>query len=1198
MLKNFSQIVSALHGLKTPKEILALTGEILQKTYNFDRVYLKLPSENLDCLTTTNNQYNYYNSALSLLKDQFFYLGKQVNLPILLSDCEKASELAQLSKDLRQKNINSIAIFPLKNEKTILGWIEMHFCENYFRWRKEDYEYLNDFISIVQACLLQAISILPIITNRSVLKRVVDACPAMILELQTDGKISFCNQGVLHYLGERAEKVTDLNFEQFCTKFLTENSSQKVLKSFKAIINNLTDDPASQESNQTNLLSFVCEVVNQQTRQSSNLAIKLNRVANQNQTRISLIALELPQFSPNSTARDSVSSYERLVKFGNTLIVRADKNFIPTYIVGDSQSLLGLSHEQILDLGKAWWLKSINRDDLTRLSKKLKAYGAQAYEFNEEIRVTNQTTGATHWLVVRGAPLYSHDQELIGWEGFALDHTERRQAEEKFIKQDKRIEALYQVSKAIEFSLDARNVISQGLSVVEQATGSECSLGLTYDQTEEKFELLVSQGVSQEYINQVNERIKGKSLVRYCVQNKKGEILSNIQNDNRANIIAAKLENVKSTIVAPMIIEDAVVGVLVLYCRKEGHYSEEDLSLAMAAANQIGLALRQTHLYASVKRQAAALGALYRLSHELSQYLTQAEVVQQAFKILHEELACKRMWLGVLNEQKTHIVGQAGFGPGVRKPVIELQIELSLRHDYLDQAIRSKSPVIVPAGARPECSGLNRIIERFNLSSFVIVPLVTLGQVIGLVVIEPAISQGFFAESKLSLLSSMASEIAAVLLARRLEKQIAETEKMQMAGLFASGVAHNFNNMLQAVLGQASLISMQTPDNSPVASSAKMIIEAAQKAAGLVKQLLSFSSQELDQREDFIYDQWLKSSKELYQSLLGSGIELVLHDADAQIAIKANKGRLQQVLTNILLNARDAISTKSKQLQRVIGKQGQVSIFAENLNLKSNQIDPDLAPGNYLRISIKDNGVGMGPEQKKRCFEPFYTTKNIDQSSGVGVSGSGLGLSTAYSVVKQHGGIITVDSNLGEGSTFNLYIPIADQNSNSLLTQEKSKEKVIMLAFDNPEKISIKASIESFAHEVSLLPGTQNIREKISQIRPKLVIFDADGFGTEFTQILEELKIESPQTRFVACCTMYDKWATAMLGLGETIQKPVDLKSIHGLLLRSGLNSAIEVVKSSTKEDPISAAIRFSEINSSKVANDSSSGVGNESEEE
>lgn len=598
------------------------------------------------------------------------------------------------------------------------------------------------------------------------------------------------------------------------------------------------------------------------------------------------------------------------------------------------------------------------------------------------------------------------------------------------------------------------------------------------------------------------------------------------------------------------------LGAMVLFRRGEGKFSQLDFDLVEAASSQIALVARQAEYYASEKRQANSLAALYRLSHELSKVLTPREVAEHAIPIIQEELACKRMWLGVLNEQGTHLIGQGGFGPGVRRPIIEMQIELDLQHDFLDEAMLSKKAVVVREGERMECSGLNRLVQKLKLGTFVIVPLVSLGQVVGVLVVEPAMPSTFFVQRRLPLLSSMASEMATVILARRFESKMADADKMRMAGLLASGVAHNFNNLLQAVMGQASLIEMQLPADSPLATAARTIVDAAGKGAGLIKQMLTLTRQGSVSYQIFSVNDLVRESTELYRSLIGPSVAFDVELVDNLPQARADYGQIQQVLTNLVVNAKEALGT---------GEGGEIRIATRLVTLASGEVDPELSPGEYLRIDVIDNGVGMDEEGVARCFEPFYTTKNVDSATGIGFDGTGLGLSLGYSILKQHEGLLTVRSAVGEGSVFSLYLPTYDPGRRERsLSRGESRDgrgrkvvnedqlQAIVLDIDDSVHFSVRSTLESLGFDVQVISDESGLRELFqSEVGGiDMLILDLDAVSESARELITGIKTVLPTLRVVGATLHAQKWEAALKFLDgvHVVEKPLGVWAIHSVV--------------------------------------------------
>jgi PAS domain S-box-containing protein len=861
------------------------------------------------------------------------------------------------------------------------------------------------------------------------------------------------------------------------------------------------------------------------------------------------------------------ADYKRIVEYGNLLIVRTNADFELTAIQGNTRDLLGVRPETLLN-DRTVWGKFLHSPDFRDLGRKVRRMKHDPRELNEEIRIINQETGQAHWLVVRAIPLLNDAEEFCGWEGFGLDVTDRHQAREELLEQGKRIEALYEVARALQVNIDPALVTLRGLRALITATGSDCGFACFYDQDQNNLELVSSEGLSPAYVEDISRILNGPTLVRYAVENKEGLLINNVQKDTRAAVDIARKEGLKSTIIMPLLMKDEVHGALILFCRKANRYSDADFDLVSAAASQVCLAVRQAESYLAEKRQVTALGTLYRLSHELSKHMTPREVAEHAFPIIQGELSCKRMWLGVLNEQGSHLMGQAGIGPGVRRHLIDMQIELDTRHDFLDEALKKRQPVVVRAGQAMECSRLTRVLQKLNLGMFVIVPLVSLGQTVGVIIVEPALASSFMMQRKLGILTNMASEIATVILARRFEAKMADADKMRMAGLLASGVAHNFNNMLQAVMGQASLIEMQLAKDSPLIGSAKMIIEAASKGAGLIKQLLSFSMPGTSSKSTFSPNRMFTDSADLYRSVLGSAINFELRLAEEAPNVLADYGKIQQVITNLLMNAKEAIGGRDY---------GNVRITTRTVRLASGEVDPELAPGTYLRVDVEDNGAGMDPERLSRCFEPFFTTKNVDTRTGLGFNGSGLGLSSAYSIIKSHEGSITVSSTLGEGTVFSMYLPAAlddsaqpTEKATAGTTRTAQAYSVFVAASELQKNLALLSTLDSFGARPMLVDGLESpaviLRDKGADI--DLTIADDQTAPAGLREFIASARTRNPQMKFLIATTQPD-------------DRAIELSAVDGVVIVGkplsmwGVQAALKKLLSGQNADGLSGQIRI-----------------------
>ncbi len=243
---------------------------------------------------------------------------------------------------------------------------------------------------------------------------------------------------------------------------------------------------------------------------------------------------------------------------------------------------------------------------------------------------------------------------------------------------------------------------------------------------------------------------------------------------------------------------------------------------------------------------------------------------------------------------------------------------------------------------------------------------------------------------------------------KTLEKQFVQSQKMQAIGQLAGGVAHDFNNLLTAISGHCDLLLTRYSSEDASYPDLIQISQNANRAAGLVGQLLAFSRKQTLQPDYLDIQELVSDMTHLMNRLVGEKVRLSLYHGTSAGTIRADRRQLEQVLMNLVVNARDAMD-----------RQGTIRIETEALRLTTDlQRDRVTVPaGEYALIRVIDAGVGIPPDRLQKIFEPFFTTKKQGE-------GTGLGLSTAYGIVKQSGGFIFVDSVLGKGTTFSIYFPI------------------------------------------------------------------------------------------------------------------------------------------------------------------------------
>jgi signal transduction histidine kinase/ActR/RegA family two-component response regulator len=245
---------------------------------------------------------------------------------------------------------------------------------------------------------------------------------------------------------------------------------------------------------------------------------------------------------------------------------------------------------------------------------------------------------------------------------------------------------------------------------------------------------------------------------------------------------------------------------------------------------------------------------------------------------------------------------------------------------------------------------------------------------------------------------------------RSLEQELRQVQKIEGVGQLAGGIAHEFNNYLGVILGYSEFLVEEAGTNGSLRRAVAEIKAATQRAASLTRQLLAFSRKQVLEPAILDLNQVIWEAHKLLRRLVPANIEIVPVLDPALERVKADPGQIQQILINLLINARDAMP-----------QGGKVTIETANTDLDESYCaqHPGIRPGTHILLTVRDTGCGMEAETRSHIFEPFFTTKEQGK-------GTGLGLSTIYGIVKQSGGHIDFESSLGKGTVFRIYLPRAE----------------------------------------------------------------------------------------------------------------------------------------------------------------------------
>jgi len=341
---------------------------------------------------------------------------------------------------------------------------------------------------------------------------------------------------------------------------------------------------------------------------------------------------------------------------------------------------------------------------------------------------------------------------------------------------------------------------------------------------------------------------------------------------------------------------------------------------------------------------------------------------------------------------------------------------------------------------------------------------------------------------------------------RMLEEQLRQSQKMEAVGQLAGGVAHDFNNLVQVILGNVHFALASQPD-SGMRELLGDIAAAGERAAGLTKQLLAFSRRQPLKVSNVNLNHLIRDVTQLLRRVIPENIEIEVSVHEQLEAVAADRSQLEQVVMNLCLNARDAMP---------LG--GRLTLRTENLMADGGFVraHPWVKLGHHVLLAVDDNGAGMTKEVQARIFEPFYTTKPTGE-------GTGLGLAVAYGIVQQHGGLMHVQSELGRGSSFKLYLPVSHRHPGDVEpafdSATKSGFETILLAEDEVavRSLLVRALVGAGYRVLAAAGGAEAIQLYLENDSIALVILDVVMPDFSGPQVYERIQKVRPGVPVLFC---------------------------------------------------------------------------------
>ncbi len=375
----------------------------------------------------------------------------------------------------------------------------------------------------------------------------------------------------------------------------------------------------------------------------------------------------------------------------------------------------------------------------------------------------------------------------------------------------------------------------------------------------------------------------------------------------------------------------------------------------------------------------------------------------------------------------------------------------------------------------------------------------------------------------------------------RLENQLLHAQKMESTGRLAGGIAHDFNNALLGIMGFAEMLKRRHLDTETLEGEAgEVIYSEAKRAADLTKQLLSFAR--MDQHFPVILNinRVIKGSIKVVEKIFEKKIQVTLDLANDIRTVNADRSQMDQILTNLLINANDAMPNG-----------GRLKIKTTNvtMNEKTLRETPGLKPGNYVKTQVNDDGEGMTKDVLGRIFEPFFTTKDVGK-------GTGLGLATVYGIVQKHDGFISAESKPGEGAVFTIYLPATEEEEIEDSTAAEIVEgEGVILVIDDEEGVrkSLKNMLQDLGYSIHLASdiksATRLYKKHLNEI--DYILLDVIMPRTDGKETLIKLRKINPDANIIIM-SGYGKEGILEdikdLGISGFLQKPFNIQELSEMI--------------------------------------------------
>jgi PAS domain S-box-containing protein len=694
--------------------------------------------------------------------------------------------------------------------------------------------------------------------------------------------------------------------------------------------------------------------------------------------------------------------------------------------------------------------------------------------------------------------------------GIANDITARKLYEKTLLRKNHELSVLNAVAEAItqvrDLSAILEGVVERLIELLE-VDGAGIAI---LDSSGDRFSSVHYRGTSETFIREMRSRDPRLGVLGLALETQELQVIEDIRSDDRMKHEAAVREGFRSAVALPLVSHERCSGVITVFTRERRFFAEEDISLFIAVARQIAVAIENARLYKKAREGIARLQALSEIARAIGSTLD----VEGVFRIVGDRLQrlvpYRRIALNILRRDSVHFSVRTIDRPATGEaPVVRLHEPLKLiEGSPLHQALQSQHTVVVEH-RRPVASLHPAYPEDEDVISAV-VPIVADKTTLGVFVVSSDDGHAF-RDRDLDLLRDLAAHMAISLKNARVfqdleraykelkdaKDQVVRSEKLQSLGELAAGVAHDFNNVLSAILGRAQMLALMLKD-SEMLKSVRVIEKAALDGAGTVRRIQEFAKEKSE--GEFVpinLNSIVRDAVDLTTTRvndLGIGIDMQVELGEVAL-ILGNPTELREVLTNLIYNAIDAMPHGGR------------------LSVRTGAA-ADLSDAARSWFEVEDTGIGMDEETQRKIFDPFFTTK--------GTRGTGLGMSVSYGIVQRHRGEFAIASAKGQGTAIRVDFPSenggAAEAAGALEAERHASDKplrtarILVIDDDLAVRDVLADILRTGAHHVVAAATGQEGIELFKGAEFDIVFTDLGMPGMDGWEVAAGIKSISPRT--------------------------------------------------------------------------------------